>query len=455
MTTAFSAQRLQMWCFHSRFVWLLPLMLCHGLMAQPRSLERQLDPLVVPGAMLPSLLETPLEKLGCFRAKASLDGTLEPIPCQVDERTARGAYVLPFGPDSNPEDSDLKLSARDELVFVASDAGGKVEQPRWPAGLVEGLELELRDPLDGALAWIYLGAFEGPAPRSSVDYVRYIPGSEVVDASTYQLRFSKDAPIVFDHLAIKTGAGGDGSNPVDRMKIRLDAKVWGTISIQKTEADYTSEVIGYLDGPVRVLRRTRNRLIIWWKIPSPSAIQDNYFYGTHFEFPISVTLPMDLDAFLSEATLRISVDLKGSPRRVFFNEHNPEPVAIDGRWTAAEAGLDLRPYTWSVLHGTRSNDSAGWFNRLSIGANTPIDPYLYYRDNAQQADAPEGIPGQVGDLGYEVRNLKGLTKGTHYLTSVLYHMPKYSPELVRRYLSIRHHPLQVRVPRVMPPSSAP
>lgn len=423
-------------------------------LAQSRSLTRQLDPLVVPGSVLPTLLNTRLEQLGCFRAQASLSGDLEPIPCQVDERTPRGAYVLPFGPDANPDASDGVLSSRDELVFVASDAGGKVERPRWPTGFIKGAELELRDPLDGALAWVYLGVFDGTPPRSKVDYVRYIPGSELIDAATYQLRFSKEAPIVFDHLSIKTGAGGDGSNPVDRMKIRLDAKVWNAISIQKSEADYSSDVIGYLDGPVRVLRRTRNRLIIWWKLPSPSAVQDNFFYGNHFEFPISVTLPLDLDTFLSEATLRISVDLKGNPRRVFFNDHNPEPVAIDGSWSEAEAKLDPRPYSWSVLHGTRPNDTAGWFNRLSIGANTPIDPYLYYQDNGAQADPPESSPGQVGDLGYEVRNLRGLTKGTHYLTSVLYHMPKYSPELVRRYLAIRNQPLQVRVPRVLVPTAS-
>jgi len=187
--------------------------------------------------------------------------------------------------------------------------------------------------------------------------------------------------------------------------------------------------------------------MIWWKLPSPSAIQDNFFYGRYFEFPIQVTLPLDLDTFLSEATLRISVDLKGKPEREFLNARNRSPVLMDGLVSPAEKSLDRRPAQWSVLHGTRPGDTGGWFNRLTVGANTPIDPWLYYGDDITHADAPESEAGEVGDIGYEVRNLKGLSRGTHTLTSVLYHFPVWSPSLERRYLAIQDAPLQTRLIR--------
>lgn len=414
-----------------------------GEVVKPRTLQRTLDVVVTRGQALTGLLSTPLNQLGCFKGP----NPLVVIPCQIDEKTNNGQYILTSGPEARPQDSDGRLSPQDELLFVAQDAGPQVSSPQFPAGAQRFAEVEVVDPQDGALAWVYVAAFAGKAPRSNADYVTFRPSTGQVEGQVYRLTFSKEAPIVFDDLTLLAAGNGNGTNPVDRMKIRLDAKVWGTIPILKTEDDYSSELMGYIDGPVRVLRRTRNRLIIWWKIPSPSAVQDNFFYGRYFEFPIQVSLPLDLDSFLSEATLRISVDLKGKPEREFINARNRTPVKMDGVPTADEKALDRRPAQWSALYGTRVGNTGGWFNRLTVGANTRIDPWLYYGDDSSHADAPEATVGEVGDIGYEVRNLKGLTKGTHTLTSVLYHFPSWTPELERRYLAIQDAPLQTRVRR--------
>jgi len=417
-----------------------------------RPLSRGVDPLVVSGTPLSPLNGTPLSRLGCFRVTGvrDSDAGLEPIPCQVDERTPKGAYVFPKGPEADPKEGDGLLSPKDELVFMAHDGGPRAIAPAWPAGFQKGLELELIDPLDGGRGYVYLASFAQEAPRSPRDYVRYTPGTERVEGTSYLMGFSKKAPIVFDTLLIKRNAGGSGENPVDRMKVRLDARVWGTIPIHKTENDYSSEMIGYIDGPVRVIRRTRNRLVLFWKIPSPSAIQDNFFYDTFFEFPIVVTLPLDLDTFLSESKLRISVDLKGDPQRRFLNPRNRVPTRMDGLVTDDEKKLDLRPAEFSIVHGTRPGDEAGWFNRLSVGEKTQLEARLFYVDDATLNDPPEEVAGQLGNLGYEVPDLRGLTRGTHFLTSVLYSFPRYTPGLEQRYLSIKDAPLQVRPGRTFP-----
>jgi len=411
------------------------------------TLTREDDPLVVSGATLTPLLNAPLEQLGCFRG---VQGKLEPTPCQIDERTSEGDYVLPLGPDGNPEDGDGRLSPHDELVFMARDLGARLAQPMWPEGFQQGLELQITDPRDGGRGYLYLAQFDRRPPRSPVDYVTYIPARETVESLAYSLSFSKTAPIVFDRLVLKKDFGGTGDDPVDRMKIRLEATVWNTFSIVKTENDYTSALVGYIDGPVRVLRRTRNRVVLFWKIPSPSALQDNFFYGTFFEFPVAISLPFDLDTFLSDASLRISVDLEGHPHQVFINSNNPTPVRMDGKTSALETALDLSPARWSVVYDASQKGSAGMVNRLSISANTPLFPHQYYVDDQTRPDAPESTPGQVGNLGYEVKNLKGLTKGTHLLTSVLYCFPRYHPGIEARYLAIKDAPLEVVVSRRFP-----
>jgi hypothetical protein len=339
---------------------------------------------------------------------------------------------------------------------MVHDVGERYEGQEWPRGLQRALELEVRDPVDGGTGYVYLCSFAGTAPRSSRDYVSYTPATEKVDGSSYLLGFSRKAPIVFDQLTIKKQAGGSGESPIDRMKIRLKATAIGFIDIVKTEDDYTVALVGYIDGPVRVIRRTRNRLVIWWKVPSPSALQDNFFYDTFFEFPISVSLPIDLDDFLSEASLRISVDLKGNPQRRFINNRNTQPVMMDGQSSAEENKLDRRPYSWSVVYGTRSDDTAGWLNRLTIGASTKLRPELYYEDDTKKQDGPEEVPGQVGDVGYFMPDLSGLTRGTHLLTSVLYSFPKYQPGLEQKLLAVRDFPLKVTMTRNLPgPGVAP
>ncbi len=412
--------------------------------AEPDTLVREVDPIVLEGAQVPVLVGMPLDRLGCF---AVHDGTWAPVPCQVDERTSDGAYVFTAGPEANPGDGDGRLSANDEWVLEAGDAGERVVNPPWGEGFKRGVEVALTDPLDGGHAWFYLGAYEQPPPRSSRDYVRYHAGGQRVEGTSYVLGFSSRAPIVFNTLILKKAYGGTGHDIVDRMKIRLTAKIWDTIDIEKTEEDYTSDLMGYIDGPVRVIRRTRNRLVLFWKIPSPSAVQDNYFYGTFFEFPVTVTLPLDMDTFLSECVLRISVDGNGPDGVWFYNSRNASPVSMDGKWSEAEATLDTRPAAWSVTFWKGGGHTGGWVNRLTIVSNVDLHPDLFYVDKASEPDPPENFPGQIGNVGYIVPDLKGLTRGTHVLSSVLYTFPAYAPGIEKRYMAVKDAPIRVTISR--------
>jgi len=410
----------------------------------PDTLTRDVDPVILTGVHLSPLLGTPLTHLGCFAVRK---GAWQTVPCQVDERTEDGQYVFTAGPEANPSSGDQVLSTSDEWVLVAGDAGDRVHQPHWPDGLIHGLEIELLDPLDGGRAWFYLGSFDRPPPRSNRDYVDFDPPKRLVRGTSYELVFSAKAPIVFDRLVLKSEAGGTGTDLVDRMKIRLTGTVWDTFDIYKTEDDYTSELTGYIDGPVRVIRRTRNRVVLFWKIPSPSAVQDNFFYGTFFEFPVAITLPLDMDTFLSACDLRISLDGEAPAGQWFLNSRNPTPVRMDGKTSPEEAALDLRPADWSITFGRSPGNRGGWVNRLSIVSNVDLRPELFYVDREEVPDPPEEQPGQIGNVGYQVRNLKGLTRGTHILSSALYSFEKYEPGIEKRFLAIEDAPLESHVSR--------
>jgi hypothetical protein len=273
------------------------------------------------------------------------------------------------------------------------------------------------------------------------------------------MAFHPKATIGIGDLAILPAGGGDGVDRVDRLKIRFQAVGPLGIRINKNEEDFSAKTVAWIDGPVRVIRRTANRMVLFWKIPTPSAELDNVYYGNAFEFPTRVDLPFDSDTFISQPVFRVSTDLMCASANgwVFHNGPNPAGVVVDGVMSDAETKLDPKTYRWSAMHATKPGASAGWLNRLLYPMiNTPVHPTLYYRDDAARPDPPEDDPGECGDLGYYLEGVEKIKKGRFELLSVMYNYPEFSPAVVERIMAVLDHPLKVSVApafaRSAPPS---
>jgi hypothetical protein len=411
---------------------------------ESNTMTRDADPVFVPGGKLAALYGTPLENIGAF---ALVGGSLIPIPFQIDQMDAKGELVFPEGPKKTSDD-DPSFDATDQLLFMVRDAGSKAASAQLPAGASTTVEVLLTDPADGGSAWIYVAAFAGPAPRSDVDYVRFDPAKNMIHAQNYVMGFSETAPIAIGYLSLTEAGGGLTGNQADRLKIRFNSKAFdGLVVIEKNEEDFSSEVVAWIDGPIRIVRRTKNRMTLFWKIPSPSAMLDNIYYANYFEFPIQVNLPFDVDTFLNKPKLRVSTDgLCSTEKRVFFNEKNPNPVEMDGVMTEAEKALNLREYDWMVVKYAPGGPPGGWMNRMIYDkGETKVVPHLYYNDDMAKPDGPETEPGQCGDVGYTLENMETVEKGVLKLTSVMYNIPEFSREKIPVYMNILDKPIQVNV----------
>ena len=421
----------------------------------PDTLDRELDPVVVRGDRLVDLAGRPIDRLGLF---ASVDGALSPIPFQIDERDADGDFVFPYGPKADPKAGDGLLGAGDELVFMAADAGASAPPPLWPDDWKAAAVIELTDPTDDGRAWAYLLAFDEPPAKSAVDYVAYDNRTATVTTDRYRMGFHPKATIGIGDLAVLPGGGGDGSDDVDRLKIRFSGKTIFGFTVNRQEEDFSSKTIAWIDGPVRVVRRTRNRMVLFWKIPSPASDIDNVYYRNSFEFPTRVELPFDAKSIFKSGEFRVSTDLDCDEvtGRVFRNENNPVGVTIDGRTDDAERALDARPYDWSSVAGRGENDRGGWLNRLVYDPTiAPIRPVLYYVDDETALDPPEDYPGQCGDIGYYLEGMVDVKKGMFELVSVLYQIPDDDPRTIRRALKVLDAPLAVAVRPVRSRADAP
>jgi len=115
-----------------------------GLPPESKTFRRWPDPVVADCGLFPRLLG---KEVRFLRLYARRDGAFLPIPFQVDEKDAKGNFVLLSGKEANPRDANGLLDKGEELVFMARDCGDRVRPEGLPPGIEHSEELRLQDPL--------------------------------------------------------------------------------------------------------------------------------------------------------------------------------------------------------------------------------------------------------------------------------------------------------------------
>ncbi|MEW6203097.1 MAG: hypothetical protein AB1546_14055, partial [bacterium] len=273
-------------------LFLFIFLFCSAIYGKPlekKTITRKTDPIIITGNKLKPLIGTSIEKI---RLYAESGGVLKPIPHQIDERKPDGDFVFPFGPKPSYDVDRGIFDDNDELIFMAKDVGGRAAEYDFPDGFRKKAEIMVTDPLTQGRGWAYIFSFSAPPPPSKVDYVTMQKNGQRIKALNYETSFSKNAIIGFDSLVITKAGGGSGKNTTDRLKIRATMKTRVLpLTITKTEDDFTSSLIAYIDGPVRVIRRTKNQMYLFWKIPTPASVIDNIYYYDFFLWPTIVNVP--------------------------------------------------------------------------------------------------------------------------------------------------------------------
>ena len=105
--------------------------------------------MVITGTRFPAFSGAPLNELVVYAYRS---GAWAPVPFQIDEVNISGTFVT---------NDDGLLGSRDELVFMAGDAGDSVSAAEWPvdtqARLNSRYAITVTDPLSASQqAWVYL-----------------------------------------------------------------------------------------------------------------------------------------------------------------------------------------------------------------------------------------------------------------------------------------------------------
>lgn len=420
------------------------LVLLSGLLsvAGSRASPGPADPVIISGARLDAMRGTPT---ALIRVLAMREGALSPIPFQIDQRDAHGNWVWTaltaprqlnryeydnlgsIGPnwekrrsgrtydDQDPAGQAL-LDDNDLLVFMAQDLGARAaagDPELVKAG--EVAEVRVTDADGRALGWAYVSAYRAaPPPLSRVRYMRYLPDTQTVVSPVYQATFSQQHACVLQQLSI----GGVGL--LDRTKLRGVVRAGrGALSwaVRFTEDDLAGHVEGYIDGPVRVIRRTLATLRLGGLVPVSELRGDQLFYPRHSVVPVNLSLGL----WAQQASLLLAADYHQSPFRQAFASGRAAAIPL-GTAVAKNNLLQAREgVAWLALDGERASVVSVLTLPEDIRDYTDLRAVLV-QDRA--ADPPEAHPGGEPRAGYLIETRAGFPSGSHRLVGTYLYLPR-------------------------------
>lgn len=255
--------------------------------AEPKTLTRFHDPVIVDTGILKGLSDHRTASYRLMRARAKL---VEPIPFQFDARDDDGLIFSGVSTaDGSVFDDD------DELVFMAKDTGDRVDRAALPPESDESLQIEVFDPVDGSRGWAYLVHFPGQAPAASpVRYATFDVQANEAKATFYQLTYAPGRSF-FTNMRIMPAGGGNGGRLMNRMKVRVRptlSLLVTTWSPEFTEESFAVTIDGVKNGPVRAIRRVRQSLDLGEHFPQgPSGTVYTYYYLSSFTTPSVFSIP--------------------------------------------------------------------------------------------------------------------------------------------------------------------
>ncbi len=397
-------------------------------------------PVVLTGKDLPPLLNHPLKALALYALEA---GELRPIPFQIDRRDGDGAFQIPAGDAEQAAEAEAMLDGNDEWVFMASDVGEKTAHLPEALGASGGAEIELRDPHTGRRGWVYGLVFpNGPPQAAPIDYVAYDRGRDAIESDTVRIGFSREKPFLIDTILWKESETRRyARNFTDTMKIRHRGRLLKALPFERTQGDYTSQVTAVKDGPVRVIRRTSNKVRVLWRLKTPTIVIDFIHYANAFFMDTRLDLPFKPGLFFSDVETVMSLDGRPDPDlpvTEVFTHSLREGVPIDGTMSDRKKLLNFSTDNALVLANTFGKILVS----LEVERGSPIRARPYLMDDIGVADPPENIPGQFGNVGFLSTGWDRLDSAAHHLVVSVYMIRTITVDDAFRML--RHAPSFMR-----------
>jgi len=362
---------------------------------------------VFPGIQIPALSGKNINKLSMFHLH---NKKWQKIIFQIDQKDVQGRYLMNVGhlPVRN------NFATQDELVFRDKELAERID-PFSSLNHTHSL-IELEVISDNGSRWIYIDidSEHSEFALNDNDLLAYDPKQDIVSSSLFKLGFSKTQPFLLEQLQWRSSNGTDwGRDITDTMKIRHQGKFMG-FQFKRSQNDYDSQLLAVKEGPLRIIRRTENRIKMFWKLKSPVLYIDYIISHNGFVMDSMIDIPFKIGYFFSELATITTMDWNNleadSEFKIQRSKYYPE-IIINGKPS------ELKQH-FNQLWGKQFSLAAQGriiYVKLDIPDNFPINSRLYLKDNIAEPDAPENNPGQYGNIGFK-------TTGWENIDSKLYHL---------------------------------
>ena len=387
------------------------------------SLTRSIDPIEISGFEVPDMTGMEVSNLRVFMSR---NGYIKPVPFQIDQKGSGNDWIWDVVYDSDQVDDRLYEEESEEIVeqenltyddqdppgksvfdnndvvvFLAKDAGDLDRKNVMRLGADKLLELKITDPVNQTKGWVYLAYFESDAPaKSDIRYIQYEPEKHRVRGPEHEFIYSPDHTMILDDFQL------GGVSVFESNKIRGEATTGIgpiTLDFEFSEKDIRGYSSGYINGPVRIVKRSVEYVQLGSGITSPGVNCDHFHYPWHAEIPVLISkrFPVQRVSILATSIFReanfSSADVEGFEKPIYLGSHSMQGNILKENIDAA----------WIELAG----EGVSVINSVKISqhhkGHLDVTPYLI---DAKQVSGVEA--------GFLIRTTDKTPDGDHVIHSV-------------------------------------
>ena len=363
---------------------------------------------VFSASQLPYLIGRPLRQLVFYRFSEPSEA-MQAIVFQIDQKDQQDRFVLrPAG------DNNALLSAQDELLIRTEDLGEKIANNIKRLKEYKLIELKvLSEALDNpGFVYIDMDSGKPSKPVWKEQYLNYNTTDDVVTTDNFKIGFSELKPFLVDEFHWKLDNGQWSDDLSDMMKIRHKGRFLG-LNFSRSQDDYSSVLTAVKQGPLRVIRRTENRIKVFWKLKTPALLIDYIMTQDGFIMDTIIDIPFKISFFFSNLETITSMDWNPdqSGHMSVYSPKLGTDIRIDGSDSKLKQSFNSIEDTHFSVATSKGNLDVD----LQIPENFPVRAMLYLADKPGRADPPENFPGQTGNVGFKTLGWENIDGRLHHL----------------------------------------
>jgi len=433
---------------------------------EANTIRREVDPVILSGAQLPDLLGVDIEGIRAFSFR---QGRAVPIPFQVDQRNSGGDWVWdvvyckkPYfdeegfrvpprrkacrqgrgtTDDQDPPGKAL-LDGNDELVLMAEDLGDRRTAAHDMAHADLLLEIEVADTVNDRRGWAYIAYFsESPPAMSSRHYMHYDTESKTVRSPVYQFNIADDHPALITNLRI------NDYPIVDRIKVKGEVVLSlpvPTEQIAFSEEDLHGYTEGYIEGPVRILKRNITHLSLSGGLVKTRDLTcDHFYYPRHAEIPVCLSIRFPV----REIAMTLTTDYREPPFHRLYMGEAKDLMKDEGEEGAVRTSMHQLGSEWIALDSHEASLVSIMVLPEALEGYTRSQPCLCRgRLKPEQSGT---TPGEHTEAGFLITTSAECPRGEYVVYgSYLVSAQPYHPGDEDAAMNLQHNKMTTRVLRV-------